>query len=381
MVKEMIPMTNLEDVAVDIRTLSSNFADVVPDCTGLGVDPKTEVENRYPLYFWLLRTQLARRVRAMINNTDHGMCILHKDATSGKYVIEIPQTFWSLPAQDTSAECCWQPFDFAKCGANVPINRVCLKDCDNIDDIFMDKIRKMNATYGDIARKGESVRAVKDRIARLSLAFLTANNVILGTDNNTTDTLKPFHGLLQVMSNPAIVRIAGTDVLSAFDTLWCRLTILGYTDVVFAVHPMIYNSILSVIRTGQNGELPLGWTRNGDVIKFHGMGFIQDKTVPVDLTSATGTIWVLSGDAIGSWMYADLGGVKRPTYEGGQFEERPLVDGCGQECQWWYNYGTVFNNNANKLAIIEQVPISSYCVSATGDLGALIQPNTLIPKI
>lgn len=381
MTKEMIPMNDLDDIAVDLRMLSTNFADVIPDCTGLGVDPKTEIVDRYPLYFWLLNTPLSRRVRSMINNVDHGMCILHKDATTGKYVIEIPQTFWSLEFPDTSAECCWQVPDFAKCGSNVPVNRLCLKDCDNIDDVFMDRVRKINATYGDIARKGETVRAVKERVAKLALAFLTVHNVILGTDNNTTKTLKPFHGLLQVMSNPAIVRIAGTDPLSAFDTLWCRLSVLGQTDVVFAVHPMIYNSLLSVIRVGQNGQLPFGWTRNGDDIRFHGVRFIQDKTVPIDLQTATGDVWVLSGDAVGAWMYADLGGVKRPTYEGGQFEELPLVDGCGQECRWWYNYGTTFNNNANKLAVIENVPISAYCANATGDLGALIQLETLIPKV
>lgn len=381
MTKEMDFSMALDDVAVDIRKLSTNFADVIPDCTGLGVDPKTEVENRFRLYSWLLNTSLSRRVRAMINSTENGMCILHKDATTGKYVIEVPGTFWSLNFPDTSAECCWQPLDFAKCGANVPVNRLCLKDCDSIDDVIMDQIRKINANYGDIARRGETVRVVKDRVARLSLAFLTNNNVILGTDNNTTDILKPFHGLLQVMMNPAIVHIAGADILSAFDTLWCRLAVLEYDNVVFAVHPIIYNSLLTVIRTGQNGQLPLGWTRSGDSVQFHGIGFIQDKLVPIDRQTATGEIWMLSGDAVGLWMASDLGGIKRPTYAGGQFNELPLVDGCGNECRWWYNYGAAFANNANKLAIIEGVPISAQCVQATGDLGDLLQPTTLISKI
>ena len=381
MVKEMIPMANLEEVAVDIRELSTNFADVVPDCTGLGVDPKTEVENRFPLYYWLLNTQLSRRVRSMINTVDHGMCILHKDATTGKYVIEIPQSFWSLDFPDTSAECCWQVPDFAKCASNVPVNRLCLKDCDNIDDVIMDSIRKVNATYGDVARKGETIRTVKERVAKWSLAFLTAYNVLLGTDNNTTSILKPFHGLFQVMLNPAIVKLSGADILAAFDQLWCRLTVLGNTDGVFATHPIIYNSIMSVIRTGQNGELPLGWSRNGDEISFHGIRFIRDIHFPIDLTNAKGNVWYLSGDAIGLWMAADLSGIKRPTYNGGQFKEMPLVDGCGQECKWWYNYGAAFNNNANKLAIIEDIAISAYCATSTGDLGALLQPTTMIPKV
>lgn len=376
---EKVLIGDLESIAVDKKMLSSNFTDVVPDCTGLGADPKTELMNRNPLYTWLINTPLSRRVRGMINDVDHGMCVLHKDA-NGKYVIEIPQTFWSLPAQDTSAECCWVPFDFAKCGSNVPVNRLCLKDCDSIDDILMGRFQKLNASYGELGRRGESVNATKKRIARMSMAFLTAYNVILGTDGNTTPILKPFHGLLQVMMNPAISTIEGTDILSAFDSMWCRLAMLGYDDVVFATNPIIYNSVLSVIRTGQNGNLPLGWTRNGDEIRFHGIRFIQDKHVPVDLTAATGEVWVLSGDAVGLWMATDLMPADPFIKESGH-QELPLEDGCGSECTFYYNYGAAFNNNANKIMNIVNVPISAYCVSATGDLGSLIQPETLIPKV
>lgn len=371
----------LEAIAVDKRLLATNFTDVVPDCLGLGADPRTEIMNRHPLYNWLINTQLSRRVRGMIDSVDKGMCILHKDGT-GKYVIEIPESFWTLPAQDTSAECCWQPFDFAKCGSNVPVNRLCLKDCDNIDDIILGRFQKVNANYGDIASRGDDFVTIKERVARLSMAFLTAYNVILGTDNNTTDILKPFHGLLQVMSNPAIAVIEGTDILSAFDSMYCRLAMLGGEGYVFATNPIIYNSLLNVIRVGQNGQLPLGWSRSGDEIRFHGIGFIQDRHVPVDLQAATGEIWVLASDAVGLWMAADLTNpIKRPTYAGGQFEEQSLADGCGNECKWWYNYGAAFNNNSNKLMNIVNVPISAYCVATTGDLGGLITPTTLIPKV
>lgn len=371
----------LEEIAVDKRLLATNFTDVVPDCTGLGADPKTELLNRHPLYNWLINTRLSARVRGRINSVEDGMCVLHKDG-DGKYVIEIPQTFWSLPAQDTSAECCWQPFDFAKCGSNVPVNRLCLKDCDNIDDIILGRFQRMNADYGDVASRGENVLTVKERVARLSMAFLTAYNVILGTDNNTTDILKPFHGLLQVMSNPAVAVIEGGDILSAFDSMYCRLSMLGGDGYVFATNPIIYSSILNVIRAGQNGQLPLGWTRTGDEVRFHGIGFIQDRNVPVDLTSATGEVWVLSSDAVGAWMAADLTNpIKRPSHEGGQFTEQSLADGCGNECVWYYNYGAAFNNDSNKIMNIVNVPISAYCVASTGDLGGLVNPTTLVPKV
>lgn len=373
-------MTELEAIAVDQKKLASNFTDVIPDCTGLGADPKTELMNRHPLYSWLINTSLSRRVRGAINSVDNGICILHKDATTGKYVIEIPQTYWSLPAQDTSGECCWVPFDFAKCGPSVPVNRLCLKDCDSIDDEMMGRILKLNASYGELGRKGESLNTTKKRIARVSMAFLTAYNAILGTDNNTTDILKPFHGLLQVMSNPAISTISGADILSAFDSMYCRLMILGVDDVVFATNPIIYNSIMSVVRPGQNGNLPSGWTKNGDEIRFHGIRFIRDKHVPVDLQNATGEVWVLSGDAVGLWMATDLMPADPFIKESGHKEES-LADGCGSSCTFYYNYGAAFNNNANKLMNIVNVPISAYCVNATGDLGSLIAPTTLIPKV
>lgn len=368
----------LEAVAVDQKHLATNFTDVVPDCSGVGADLKTELMTRYRLYNWLINTALSRRVRGLINNVERGMCILHKD-NNGKYVIEIPQTYWSLPTTSAADECCWQPFDFAKCGSNVPVNRLCLKDCDNIDDELLGRMTRLNASYGELGRRGETFWDTKKRIARLSMAFLTAYNVILGMDNNTTDFLKPFHGLLQVMSNPAIAVIEGANVLSAFDSLYCRLSILGGEGYIFVLNDIIYNSLLSIIRAGQNGQLPAGWTRTGDELHFHGISFLRDKHVPVDLTAGTGEIWLLSGEAVGAWMATDL--MPRDAFikESGHQEET-LADGCGSSCTYYYNYGATFNNNANKLMRIVNVPISAYCTAATSDLGSLIMPTTLIPK-
>jgi len=372
-------LKTLDAIAVDHEKLATNFTEVVPDCTGLGADPKTEIQNQNQLYNWLLNTSLSRRVRGMINSND-GMCILHKDATSGEYVIEIPQTFWSELPVSTANECCWQPFDFAKCGTNVPVKRLCLKDCISIDDEILGGVLRVNAAYRPYASRGEKFNTIRKRIAKVSMAYLTAYNVILGTDNNTTDILKPFHGLLQIMANPAIAKLDGTDILSAFDSLYCRLILLGNTDVVIAVHPVIYSSILSVIRVGQYGDLPLGWTRNGDDIRFHGIRFIQDKRVPLDTAAGTGEAWVLSGDAVGLWMVTDLMPADRFIKESGHKEES-LQDGCGSECTFYYNYGAAFNNNANKLALITNIPVSAYCAKSISDLDAVVNPKTLIPKV
>lgn len=367
----------LESIAVDKKRLATNFVDVIPNCCGAPAELKTAILNQHPLYQWLISTSLSQRVRAEIDG-QNGMCILHKDS-NGNYVIDVPENFWSLPTTSSAEECCWQPFDFAKCGGSVPVKRLCLKDCDNVDNELLGQVVGLNANYGEFGSQGESLWDVKKRIARLSMAFLTAYNVILGTTTNTTDVLKPFHGLLQVMANPAVATIEGADILSAFDSLYCRLALLGAGDYVFAVNPIIYNSLLSVIRVGQFGELPLGWTRNGDELAFHGIGFIQDRHVPVDMADGVGEVWLLTGDAVGAWMATDLMPADAFIKESGHQEET-LANGCGSSCTYYYNFGAAFNNNANKLMRIVNIPVSAYCLGSTSDLGALIMPTTLAPK-
>ena len=56
------------------------------------------------------------------------------------------------------------------------------------------------------------------------------------------------------------------------------------------------------------------------------------------------------------------------------------VDGCGQDCRYYYNFGAAFANNANRIMKIVNIPISGACAAAITDLGGLIMPNTLIPN-
>lgn len=372
-------IAELEKVAVDQKMLATNFADVIPDCCNdTGADVKNELQNRYELYFWLLNTELARRVRTMIEGRD-GACILHKDA-EGQYVIEVPATFYSLEPTGSAEECCWSPLDFAKCKGNVPVHRLCLKDCDNIDDELMSRVISMKRSYGDIAREGESVWNTKKRIARLSMAFLTNNNVIDGMDTLTTDVLKPFHGLLQVMANPAVnVAYWLGSWAATMDSIFCRMAVLGGLDrFVFAVHPLIYTSLMSDLRKDRFGSYPEGWTREGNEIRFNGIRFIRDVRVPLNLQNNTGEIWTLDGASVGLWMVTDLMPTDAFIKESGHMEQ-PLADGCGRDCTYYYNYGAVFNNNANRLIRIQDVPVSLACAAGIEGLNDLIVPNTLIP--
>ena len=365
----------LENAAVDSSiVLSSNIAEM-PDCSGVDINPKTEIINRFPLVDWLRGTALTNTTRNNVNNG--GQCLIHKDC-DGNWVIETPRELWSELPTDTSEECCWAPFDFAKCGGNSPLNLLCLKSCEDMMDVIMNRRVNFGANIPGLADRDEKITRVKTRVDLLSMAFFTAHTIILGHDNVSTDILKPFHGLAQVMENPAIAVINGTNILSAFDSAACRLALLGSGNFVFAIHPVLYQGLLNEIRIGQFGELPAGWSRNGEEITFRGMRFIQDKLVPVDLADGTGEIWVLNGDAVGVYLETDL----MPTEEYRRYDgdyEKTREEGCASECVYYYNVGGVVANNANKLMRIVDVPLSGACTAAIGDLGSLVTPQTLIP--
>lgn len=224
-----------------------------------------------------------------------GLCQRYKE--DGKWYLRVPALVYSELPASTENECCWSSFDFAKCAGVVEINKLCLKDCKDIMDDMMSRstaIGSANAVDG-LAGGSETLAAVQERIAKLSMAFLTMNNIVLGMDNTFTSVLKPFHGLLQVMSNPAVDAIDGTNILSAFESLGCRLAVLGGgSRYIVAIHPVAYYSILSLIVPGQYGRLPEGWTRNGDEISYMGVRFLRDERVPVDTTNNTAEAWVLA---------------------------------------------------------------------------------------
>ena len=367
----------LDAVAVDKTMLATNLPEMA-DCTGAGLDPKTEIQNRFPLVTWLLGTELTRRVRAGIDR--RGTCLVHPNS-EGKWIIETPRELWSLvPEASETQECCWQPFDFAKCEGNVPLNLLCLKDCDSIMDQLVGQSVNFGTDIAGLASSGDSLNELKRRVARLSMAFYTAYTATLGLDNTYTNILKPFHGLMQVMENPAIATIDGTNILQAFASAWCRLSLMGQGNIVFAVNPVTYQGILAEVQPDMYGRYPDGWTRNGDEVTFHGMGFIQDKLVPVDVEEQTGEVWGLASSSVGLYLGTDLMPADDYIRYSGDFTKTP-AQGCGEECTYYYNFGAAMGNNANRLLRIVDVPLSGACASVIGDLEGLVTPQTLIPKV
>ena len=371
---EMINM--LDKRAVDVQKLASNFIDIISDCEGLeDFSLRNELQNRYPLATWLSGTPFSRMMRQRSTNPQlfhHGV---GEDAAD--WVMEVPGTVYTLAPANSGSDCCWTIPDFAKCASEVPLNFVCLKDCDSIfDSMVYERLRiNQRARLEGFAREGETMEQVENRIRHLWMAFYTMHTVILGTSNTSDNIVKPFHGLLEVMQNDAVLSVSGANILAAFDSIGCRLDVLGGSNWVFALNPLMYRSLEDAIVPDANGNLPSGWTRQNGRLRFHGIGFIDDKLIPVDMTNMTGDIWLIDGDSTGMFLGYSIGNEKEIADD---FTEQTLENGCGQICHYLYNYGTVANNNANRVMVISDVPVSSACTEIA-DLAALINPTTLVP--
>ena len=361
----------------ELMKLSTNFIDMISDCEGLDdTKLRNDLQDYYPLATWLLNTSFARLVRSRSEDPQK----FHASADEGvEYEMDLPGAIWTLAPSNQGTDCCWTMPDFAKCASKVPLFMLCLKDCDKIFDKMVAQRLRINERTDlmGIARSGETVEEVNDRIRMLWFAFYLMHTAILGTSTTSDNITKPFHGLLEVMQNDAVISISGANPLAAFASLGCRLDVLGGAGYVFALNPLIYGSLLNVVTPDDRGNYPAGWTRNGDELRFKGISFIRDKLVPVNMTDGTGDIWLLDGDSVGLFFGFNL---NNPFIVKDDFTEETKENGCGTMCTYLYNFGSAFSNNANRLAVISGVPVSSACTEIA-DLAALINPQTLIPAV
>lgn len=367
---------DIEDV---VKKLSSNIGDIgiAPDFSRNAL--ANPIQNSFPLLTWLMNTSMSSLMR---NANRAGRAQLHRDPDTGETMLVVPYTVFTLPPEATTGLCCWIPMDIAKCGGKVPVRLLCLKDCDSIMNTLVNQIRVpgSNDLTGYFLRPGETVANARKRMARTSMAFYTANTAILGVPDAETALLKPFHGLLSVMENAAVIKLMGTNILAAFDSLLCRLQVLGGSNYVFAMHPLVYMAIDAAVQPGTLGTLPAGWSRSGTELRYNGIRIIQDKMVPVDLTAATGEVWLVDGDTTGIYLATDLAPTDSFIREGFTSTDDP-ADGCATDCTFYYNLGGAFNTNPNRLAVITDVPLSGSC-SGTSMVGldSMLQPQTLVPR-
>ena len=340
--------------------------------------PATDFQNRFPLVDWLMRTPVSAQAQARFNS---GSLSITKD-NKGVFQVLLPWTYGTTLPEDTTGDCCWVPLNLTKCGQQVPISLLCLKDCYQILENFIygKKRFQQNDMINYFQREGETVNDARRRMAKESMAWFTAHNMILGTSDTATTVLKKFHGLLEVMEGSDVIKLTGTNILSVFDTIGCRLAMLGGSGYVFACHPLVYESVKSAVQPNQNGILPSGWTKdaNGDVY-YNGYPFIADKMVPVDVTAGKGEIWMLSSQVTGALMGTTLRPAKEYTRDAFAPTNKP-EDGCASECTYYYNFGTVFDVNPNYLALISDVPLNTACLGSKLDgLDYILKPETIVP--
>lgn len=341
--------------------------------------PANPFQNVFPLVSWLMATPASRKMQNAMNR---GAWSLSKKE-DGKFYIQLPFTYGTTEPKSTQGECCWVPLDLAKCGSNAPLALLCLKSCEPIMDNLVNETRKIksNDMICYFQREGETIKDAQKRMDLISMAYFTAINVILGTMATGTTTLKPFHGLLEVMEDKAVIKIAGANVLSAFDSVGLRLAALGDGDYKFACHPLVLEGIKSVIVPGKfNGEYPDGWTKseNGE-ITFKGHGFVADKLVPCDITAGTGDVWVLEGNTVGLVMgttFQPSEKFQRHTFGA---TDNPS-EGCGTHCDYYYNFGCAFGTDANRLMVIQGIPMSAATLGdALNGLDLVLKPTTIVP--
>lgn len=368
-------LMQLDEKAMTPEKLASNFIDIISDCEGLeDFSLRNELQRYSEFATWLLDTPFARMMRR--RSTDPQK--FHRGSEEGvEWEMEVPGTVYTLEPSNAGADCCWTIPDFAKCAGKAPLNFVCLKDCDKIFDYMVLNRLRINdrVDLEGFARSGETVADVENRIRHLWMAFYTLHTVILGTTQTSDNITKPFHGFLEVIQNDAVISISGANILGAFDSIGCRLDVLGGSNWVFVTNPLIYRSLEAVVVADERGNYPVGWSRVNGRLRFHDIGFIDDKLVPVDMENMTGDIWLASGDSVGAFLAYNIGSELEIRDD---FTEQTKENGCGQLCTYLYNFGTVANNNANRLMVISNVPVSSACTEI-GDLAALINPTTLVP--
>ena len=220
-------LSALDAKAMTPEKLASNFIDIISDCESLeDFSLRNELQRYSELATWLLDTPFARMMRR--RSTDPQK--FHRGTEEGvEWEMEVPGTVWTLDPQNSSADCCWTIPDFAKCAGKVPLNFVCLKDCDSIfDKMVFDRLRiNQKSRLEGFAREGETINEVENRIRHLWMGFYTLHTVILGTTETSDNITKPFHGLLEVLQNDAVISISGANILGAFDSIGCRLDVLG----------------------------------------------------------------------------------------------------------------------------------------------------------
>lgn len=291
-----------------------------------------------------------------------------RKASNGDFIIE--GLNWGMVAPDFSDDngdsCCFtSEFTFEVTGHAVPVRYLCFKDCrSRLEYLMEDKIKfKQGDLVNRFQQLGMSYSEARDFMAWYTFAFIVERHIVQGMLNFSGQGLRPFAGVAEMMSSPAVTPIdAGGSVIGAFRQVACFLDVLNDSTSNYAIygHKLTIRGIKSAIQPDRDGRLPEGWTRNGDNVYYQGIPFKESRFVPYDLeNSMTGELYIIDLNKVQAVTQYDLFIPQSAIYN--RREEDPNQAGCEVICTKYENYGAVTTNSPISHILVANVPLDSTC--------------------
>lgn len=296
-----------------------------------------------------------------------------KDPTTGKW--KVVGYTWGTSDPDDGEGCCFVPFELQACKDEAEVYFLCLKDCETVLDKMMNKALGFKGTdlLNYFQRAGMTYDESLKFMAWYSFAYRTQRVIAQGLTNlSGVPGLRPFHGVAEVMSHPAVTPLRGTDILGGFAQAGCVIDVLnagGSTNYAIFVHPLGFAAIDEVVTEGRNGKLPSGWSRGsfgtfqGQAItlQYKGIPVVKDPYVPKDLeTNNTFEAWIIDlSTTRASMVHQDL---MIPESAIRTSETLDPDDNCTMVvCDMYENAGVVHSSNYARNILIADMPLGSNC--------------------
>lgn len=308
-------------------------------------------------------------VNDLLKRIDNSSFGLLKQAQNGDYIIET--LTWGTVAPDFSKDnadaCCFtEKFTLTATGEATPVRYLCFKDCETrLDRIMKDKIKfKQGDLINTFQRLGMSYEEAEAFMAWYTFAFIVQRHIVQGMLNFQGDGLRPFAGVAEVMSHPAVTPIdAGGSVIGAFRQVACYLDVLDRpsSNYKIYVHPLTYRGIKSEIVEGKDGKLPQDWSRsaNGD-LTFKGIPFGVSYHLPFDNEQTmTGEAYVIDRSRMEALTEYPLFVPQNSIHT--TRTEDPSVPGCEVICDKYENFGLVHTSSHVSHVLVANIPLDSTC--------------------
>lgn len=284
---------------------------------------------------------------------------------------------WGTKAPDWSTDdnsCCFtEKFTMQVTGDATPIRYLCFKDCENrLDRMLKDKVHfKQGDLLNLFQQLGMSYEESEQFMAWYTFAYIVQRHIVQGMLNFQGQGLRPFAGVAEMMSHPGVTPIdAGGSVIGAFRQVACYLDVLDNQSSRYKiyVHPLTLKGIKSAIVPGKDGQLPQGWSVNGESLSFKGIPFGTSYHLPFDMENTmTGEAYIIDLSKVEALTQYDLFVPQESIYTtrtevaGGMLNGEGQVPGCEVVCDKYENFGLVHTNSPISHILVANIPLDSTC--------------------